>query len=119
VKWIYDWDWPGAEKEFQRAIQPNPGPQHQSRMYANFLDSIGRFEEAIRELRVARELDPVALILILAQRMRRNAFADASPTRLRYMRSRRSYRKSTPPLADHAYEWKNVERWLTPAPVLS
>jgi TolB-like protein/Tfp pilus assembly protein PilF len=63
VKWIYDWDWPGAEKEFQRAIQLNPGHSISHGMYANFLDSMGRFEEAFRELRVARELDPVALIL--------------------------------------------------------
>jgi TolB-like protein/Flp pilus assembly protein TadD len=64
VKWIYDWDWPGAEKEFQRAIQLNPGHSISHGMYANFLDSAGRFEEASRELRVARVLDPVALILI-------------------------------------------------------
>jgi TolB-like protein/DNA-binding winged helix-turn-helix (wHTH) protein/Tfp pilus assembly protein PilF len=64
VKWIYDWDWPGAEKEFQLAIQLNPGHSISHGMYANFLDSMGRFEEASRELRVARELDPVALILI-------------------------------------------------------
>src|SRR6266851_5219395 len=64
VKWIYDWDWPGAEKEFRRAIQLNSGHSISHGMYANYLDSVGRFEEAFRELRVARELDPVALILI-------------------------------------------------------
>jgi TolB-like protein/DNA-binding winged helix-turn-helix (wHTH) protein len=64
VKWIYDWDWPGAEREFQRAIQLNPGHSISHGMYANFLDSMGRFEEAFRELRVARDLDPVGLILI-------------------------------------------------------
>ncbi len=64
VKWIYDWDWPGAEKEFRRAIQLNSGHSISHGMYANYLDSMGRFEEAFRELRVARELDPVALILI-------------------------------------------------------
>src|SRR6266568_1323320 len=64
VKWNYDWDWPGAETEFRRAIQLNPGHSISHGMYGNFLDSMGRFEEASRELRVARELDPVALILI-------------------------------------------------------
>ena len=24
IKFSYDWDWPGAEKEFQRAIALNP-----------------------------------------------------------------------------------------------
>lgn len=64
VKWIYDWDWPGAEKEFQRAIQLNPGHSISHGMYGNFLDSMGRFGEASREFQIARELDPVALILI-------------------------------------------------------
>ena len=64
VKWIYDWDWHGAEGEFQRAIQLNPGLTISHGMYAMYLDSLGRFEEAFREFQVARELDPVALDLI-------------------------------------------------------
>jgi TolB-like protein/DNA-binding winged helix-turn-helix (wHTH) protein len=64
VKWIYDWDWPGAEKEFQRAIQLNPGYALSHGMYALYLDSMGRFEEASREFQSGRELDPVALGLI-------------------------------------------------------
>lgn len=64
VKWVYDWDWPGAEREFQRAIQLKPGQRIIHGMYANYLDSMGRFEEAFRERKIARELDPVALILI-------------------------------------------------------
>jgi TolB-like protein/DNA-binding winged helix-turn-helix (wHTH) protein len=64
VKWVYDWDWPGAEKEFQRAIQLNPGYALSHGMYALYLDSMGRFEEAFREFQSARELDPVALGLI-------------------------------------------------------
>ena len=64
VKWIYDWDWPGAEKEFQRAIQLNPGFELSHGMYALYLDSSGRFEEAFREFQIARELDPVSLGLI-------------------------------------------------------
>ena len=64
MKWIYDWDWPGAEREFRRAIQLNPGHALSHGMYANFLDSMGRFEEASREFQIARELDPVALIFM-------------------------------------------------------
>jgi TolB-like protein/DNA-binding winged helix-turn-helix (wHTH) protein len=64
VKWIYDWDMPGAEKEFQRAIQLNPGHALSHGMYALYLDSMGRFEEAFREFQFAREFDPVALGLI-------------------------------------------------------
>lgn len=64
VKWIYDWDWPGAEKEFQRAIQLNPGDNLSHGMYATCLDSMGRFEEASREFQIARGLDPISLGLI-------------------------------------------------------
>src|SRR6266852_1033412 len=64
VKWNYDWDWPGAGPAFRRAIQLNPGHSISHGMYGNFLDSMGRFEEASREFQIAKELDPVALILI-------------------------------------------------------
>jgi len=64
VEWVYEWDWQSAEKEFLRAIQLNPSDAISHGMYANYLDSISRFEEASREHQTARELDPVALILI-------------------------------------------------------
>jgi len=64
VIWMYDWDWPSAEREFQRAIQLNPGYVQSHRMYAMYLDSAGRFEEAFREFQIARQLDPVSLGLI-------------------------------------------------------
>jgi len=64
VKWMYDWDMPGAEKEFHRAIQLNPGHALSHGMYALYLDSMGRFDEAFREFQIAREFDPVALGLI-------------------------------------------------------
>jgi TolB-like protein/DNA-binding winged helix-turn-helix (wHTH) protein len=64
VKWAYDWDWPGAESEFKRAIQLSPGHALSHGIYARYLDSMGRFEEAIQEHRIARDLDPLDLILI-------------------------------------------------------
>ena len=59
VRWAYDWDWPGAESEFKRAIQLSPGHALSHGIYARYLDSMGRFEEATREHRIARELDPL------------------------------------------------------------
>jgi TolB-like protein/DNA-binding winged helix-turn-helix (wHTH) protein len=64
VRWAYDWDWPGAESEFKRAIQLSPGHALSHGIYARYLDSMGRFEEAIQEHRIARELDPLDLVLI-------------------------------------------------------
>ncbi len=64
VRWAYDWDWPGAESEFKRAIQLSPSHALSHGIYARYLDSMGRFEEAIHEHRIARELDPLDLVLI-------------------------------------------------------
>jgi len=65
VRWAYDWDWLGAESEFRRAIQLSPGHALSHGIYARYLDSMGRFEEAIQEHQIARELDPLDLVLIM------------------------------------------------------
>ena len=61
VRFQYDWDWEGAEKEFKRAIELNPSyaPAHQ--FYADFLKSQGRFDEALSEMSHAGALDPLSL----------------------------------------------------------
>ncbi|MBI4415587.1 MAG: tetratricopeptide repeat protein, partial [Euryarchaeota archaeon] len=61
VKFQYDWDWSGAEKEFRRAIELNQNyaPAHQ--FYADYLKAMARFDEAIAEMKRARGLDPLSL----------------------------------------------------------
>ncbi len=59
----FDWDWPGAEKEFQRAIQLNPNYPIGHHYYANVLVALGRIEEGIAEFRKALEIDPLYLII--------------------------------------------------------
>ncbi len=63
VKWIYYWDWAGAEVEFQRALQLNPNSSGAHGMHAEYLDSMGRFAEAGKEREIAKRLDPVSPIL--------------------------------------------------------
>ena len=64
VKVLHDWDWQGAEQEFQRAIQLNPNLARAHHWYGNLLlGPEGRHEEAIAELERARELDPLSLII--------------------------------------------------------
>jgi serine/threonine protein kinase/tetratricopeptide (TPR) repeat protein len=57
----YDWDWSGAESEFQRAIalKPDHAVAHDS--YSTSLREQGRLEEAIAESKKALELDPLSL----------------------------------------------------------
>jgi tetratricopeptide (TPR) repeat protein len=63
VNTMHDWDWKGAEREFKRAIEINPGYALAHHWYALFLAFAGgRFDEAIREITQAVELDPFSLV---------------------------------------------------------
>jgi len=55
------WDWPAAEREYQRAIELNPGCAIAHQWYAEYLTAIGRHDEAITEIKRAQELDPLSL----------------------------------------------------------
>jgi len=62
VRENYDWDWPGAESEFKRAIQLDGNSAEAHQWYGDFLTRMGRFEEAKLELRKAQDLDPLSLL---------------------------------------------------------
>ena len=57
----YDWDWAGAEIEFQRALELDPKHANTHRWHAVFLAKLGRFKEAFSEIEIAKELDPLSL----------------------------------------------------------
>ena len=59
----YDYDWPGSEKEFRRAIELNPQYATAHQWYAEFLSRQGRFDEAFAESSQAQQLDPLSLII--------------------------------------------------------
>jgi serine/threonine-protein kinase len=59
----YDWDFRGAEKEYQRAIKLNPNYATAHQWYAECLMTLGRHGEAIAEIKRAQQLDPVSLII--------------------------------------------------------
>ena len=63
VKLYYDWDWKGAEQEYNRAINLNPNYATPHHGYAYFLISTGRTEEAIAEIQRAEDIDPLSLII--------------------------------------------------------
>jgi TolB-like protein/Tfp pilus assembly protein PilF len=58
----YDWDWAQAEQEFRKAIELNPNFAYGHKVYAEYLSYVGRFDDAIAEARLARQLDPVSVI---------------------------------------------------------
>ena len=63
VKENYDWDWPGAEQEYRRAIELNPGYATAHQWYGVMLSWLGRHEEALAEIKRALQIDPLSLII--------------------------------------------------------
>jgi TolB-like protein/Flp pilus assembly protein TadD len=64
AKCTQDWDWPGAEREFRRAIALDPRYPTARHWYAmSCLAPLGRLDEALAEIRVAQELDPISSII--------------------------------------------------------
>jgi len=59
--WNLDWDWPGADREFHRAIEVNPSYSEAHHGYALFLSAAGRHDEAIAEIELAEKLDPLSI----------------------------------------------------------
>jgi serine/threonine protein kinase/Tfp pilus assembly protein PilF len=62
VSMFYEWDWPAAERNFQRAREINPSYVDARVFYSWFLTSRLRFPEALAEARYAVELDPLSLV---------------------------------------------------------
>jgi tetratricopeptide (TPR) repeat protein len=63
ISMIYDWNWPLAEKEFKRAIELDPGYATAHHWYAFYCASQRRTEDALVEIRIARKLDPLSIII--------------------------------------------------------
>jgi TolB-like protein/DNA-binding winged helix-turn-helix (wHTH) protein/Flp pilus assembly protein TadD len=59
----FDWDLESAGKEFQRAIELNPGYATAHHWYAWHLSLLGQYDQAIEEMRKAKSLDPLSLII--------------------------------------------------------
>jgi serine/threonine protein kinase/Flp pilus assembly protein TadD len=63
VKMLYDWDWEGAEKELNRAIELSPNYADAHDAYAAYLSATGKKNEAIVEAEIAVDLDPLSWYL--------------------------------------------------------
>jgi tetratricopeptide (TPR) repeat protein len=61
------WNFQAAEVEFRRAIELDPKDAQTHHWYATSLLSIGRYSDALREIEVARQLQPDS-VAILANR---------------------------------------------------
>ncbi len=60
VRFRIDWDWPGAEAAFKRAIALKPGLAHSHELYGLYLAIQKRPDEAMAEMHRAQQLDPLS-----------------------------------------------------------
>jgi adenylate cyclase len=58
-KCFHEWDWEGAEKEFQQALRLNPNLAGAHQVYSHLLCIMGRAKEALPHIERAVELDPL------------------------------------------------------------
>jgi TolB-like protein/Tfp pilus assembly protein PilF len=55
-----DWDWATAGKEFKRALELNPNSATARWVYSFYLERMGRLPDAISEMQLALQLDPIS-----------------------------------------------------------
>jgi DNA-binding winged helix-turn-helix (wHTH) protein/tetratricopeptide (TPR) repeat protein len=58
---LYDWDWHRAERAYRRAIEVDPQYAGAHHWYAQLLAVLGRHDEALIEMEVARQCDPTSV----------------------------------------------------------
>ena len=75
IKFVFDFDWVRAEREFVRALEISPGSAEVHDHYGWLCASLDRYDDALENVKKARELDPmliqvdVATILLRADRV--------------------------------------------------
>jgi serine/threonine-protein kinase len=60
LKGVREFDWPGAEREFKRAMELSPSGADTYDYYGRLCAGLGRYDEAIALQHRAHELDPLA-----------------------------------------------------------
>ena len=63
VFWAYDWNLPAAEKEFERALALDPSYATAHEWRGLYLNQAARFQEAVTEMQLAQQLDPLSPII--------------------------------------------------------
>ena len=58
-----EWDWQGIEDEYRRGLELNPNYATGHQWYSEYLIYVGRHGDALREIRMAQQLDPLSLII--------------------------------------------------------
>jgi TolB-like protein len=61
IRFYFEWDWAGADAEFRRSLDLNPGSEEVHEEYGNFLTAMGRLDDGLAHSREAARLDPLSV----------------------------------------------------------
>ena len=61
------WDWEAAGVEYKKGLELSPNYATGHQWYAEFLTYVGRHDEAKKEIKLAKELDPLSLVILLVE----------------------------------------------------
>jgi len=64
--WLHDWKWAEAQTEFRRSLELGSTYSTAHHWYAEYLMTMGRYEDAVAMIRHSQELDPLSLIINVA-----------------------------------------------------
>jgi lipoprotein NlpI len=56
----YEWNWSAADRELKRAIELNPNYAYAHEIHGWCLIPMGRLDEGVMELRLAKQIDPLS-----------------------------------------------------------
>jgi len=60
VKYVYEWNFPEAEREFHRSLELHPSTSWPPLWYGMYLAQGNRIEESIAEMRKVQQMDPLS-----------------------------------------------------------
>ena len=60
---LHDWDWATAQTRFDKALSLNPQYALAHHWYAEYLNEMHRFDDALKEVRRAQELEPLSILI--------------------------------------------------------
>jgi serine/threonine-protein kinase len=63
IKQLYEWDWPGAEREYQQALMLSPSDAEARHQYSHLLALLGRYDESIAEMKRALDIEPLSVVI--------------------------------------------------------
>ncbi len=65
AEWTADWNWAKAAARFKHAVELNPSYSNAWRWYSTVFGAQGKFDESLKLLERAREIDPVSPLVNL------------------------------------------------------